>query len=93
MVRIAYCENILVSGSEPTAISVAMCGVIVHMLAHHSSIPTNLQINLCLKLLCVHSKYMGMMHHRLAQKRAIWRFSGGIGSIFCLIIKQKLDGW
>ena len=83
MVRIVYCENILVSGSEPTAISVAMCGVIVHMLAHHSSIPTNLQINLCLKLLCVHSKYMGM----------IWRFSGGIGSIFCLIIKQKLDGW
>ena len=27
--------------------------------------------------------------HRLAQKRGIWRFFGGIGSIFCLIMKQK----
>ena len=61
-----------------------------------SYIPTNLQIRLCLKnvsnlldleyyclkMLRVHSKCMGIMHHRLAQKRGIWRFSGGIGSIF-----------
>ena len=35
----------------------------------------------CLKMLCVHSKCMGMMHHRLAQKRGILQFSGGIGSL------------
>ena len=31
-------------------------------------------------MLRVHSKCMGMMHHRFAQKRGIWRFSGGLGS-------------
>ena len=47
----------------------------------------------CLKMLHVHSQCMGIMHHRLAQKRGIWWFSGGIGSsYFCLIIKQKA-GW
>ena len=51
--------------------------------ADRSSILTNLQINLCLrnvsnlldveyfclKMLHVHSQCMGIMHHRLAQKR------------------------
>ena len=44
----------------------------------------------CLKMLCVHSKCMGMMDHRLAQKRGIWRFSGGIG---CILLDYQAKSW
>ena len=70
------------------------CPRITACLHHRKCIPTNLQINqkvsiwssFAWKCCSVHSK---CMHHRLAQKR-IWRFSGGIGSIFAC---KKLDGW
>ena len=69
-------------------------------------IPTNLQINLCLrnvsnlldleyfcfKMLCVHSKCMDMMHHKLAQKKRDLVFFWWDRQYFCLIIEQKA-GW
>ena len=41
---------------------------------------------------CVHSKSIGMMHHRLAPKRGIWWCFWRDRQYFCLIIKQKA-GW
>ena len=35
---------------------------------------------------------MGMMHHRLAQKRGTWRFSGGI-FIGSFLLDYEAKGW
>ena len=43
----------------------------------------------CLKMLHVHSQCMGIMHHRLAQKRGIWRFSGWLEPRDLLISRAR----